>query len=60
MDLGTLAAIIIIAAFAFYALERVPFPANPAWLKKGVEALVAIIFCIVVLQRIGIDVIPHR
>lgn len=59
MDLQTLVIILVAIAFAFYALERIPFPAQPPWLKRAVEALLAIIILLFLLQRVGINVLPH-
>lgn len=58
MDLVWLAAFIVVIAMAFYAIERVPFPANPPWLKRGLEAFVAIAICLTLLQRLGVPM-PH-
>jgi len=55
MDLVTFAAILVIIALVMTALERIPFPAQPPWLKRVVEALVLIVFAILVMQRAGVS-----
>jgi hypothetical protein len=54
IDLIWLAAFVIIVAFLFYALERVPFPATPKWLKSLVEILLALAAAYILAQRAGI------
>lgn len=54
MDLQTIVVLLVAAAFAFYALERIPFPAQPPWLKRTVEAALAIVILLFLLQRIGV------
>ena len=52
MDIVSLAAAVIIFALAFYALERIPFPAQPPHLRKGAEILLAIVCLAFLLQRV--------
>lgn len=55
MDIIWLAAFLIIVALAFYALERLPLPAQPVWLRRVIEALVAIGAIIILMQRAGVS-----
>lgn len=58
MDFVWLASFLIVVALAFYALERIPFPSTPPWLRRGVEAIVAILCLVILMQRAGIA-LPH-
>lgn len=58
MDLQTIVILLVAIAFAFYALERIPFPAQPPWLKRTVEAVLAIVILLFLLRRIGINILP--
>lgn len=52
MDVVQLAAALIIFAFAFYALERLPLPKQPPWLRQVLEVLLAIVAIGFLLQRV--------
>lgn len=54
MDIIWLAAFLIICAFVFYAVEKLPFPAQPPWLKSFVEILLALAAAYILAQRAGI------
>ena len=38
-----LAAFLFVMGLAFYALERVPLPAQPAWIRRALEVILAVI-----------------
>lgn len=40
-----LAAALFVFGLALWALERIPLPAQPAWIRRALEVLVAIIAC---------------
>lgn len=52
MDLIQLAAVIIIMGLAYYMLERLPFPANPPWLKRAAEGILALVFLLWLAERV--------
>lgn len=56
MDIVWLAALLILAAFCFFALERIPFPKQPPWLKQIIEILLALAFIIILAQKAGIGI----
>lgn len=60
MDIVWLAAFLVMIGLALYAIERIPFPASPKWLKPGIEAFVVIAFLFVLAGRLGVDLIPHH
>lgn len=51
-----LALIVLCVAFAFYALERIPFPASPPWLRRAAEFALALVVLLVLLPRVGINI----
>lgn len=58
MDIVQLAAAIFIFGLAFWALERIPLPAQPAWLRKILEVLLAILAIGFLLQHVfGINLL---
>lgn len=50
-----LAAALFVFGLALYALERLPLPAQPAWLRRGLEAVLAVIGCYWLWQHF----LPH-
>lgn len=60
MDIVQLAAAIFIFGLAFWALERVPLPAQPPWIRRALEVLLALIAIVFLLQHVfGIDLMRH-
>lgn len=58
MDIVQLAAAIFIFGLAFWALERIPLPAQPTWLRKILEVLLAILAIGFLLQHVfGINLL---
>lgn len=55
MDLGGIVILLVIIGLAFYALERIPFPAQPPWLRKAAEIALAIFGIWLLLPHIGIN-----
>lgn len=54
MDIIWLAAFLIIVAFLYYAMERVPFPKQPPFLRTIAEVLLALAAACILAQRAGI------
>ena len=58
MDIVTLAAIIIVIAFVWYIIEKLPLPSSPLPFKLLLEVLVAIVFIVMLWPRTGLS-LPH-
>ena len=57
MDIVVLAAALIIFALAYRALEVLPLPASPPWLRKALEVVLLICAALFLLQRVfGVSV----
>jgi hypothetical protein len=58
VDIVTLAAIIIVIAFVWYIIEKLPLPSSPLPFKLLLEVLVAIVFIVMLWPRTGLS-LPH-
>jgi len=43
MDIVTLAAAMFVFGLALYALQKMPLPASPPWLRQSLEVLLAVV-----------------
>ena len=50
MDIISLAAVLIVMALMFYAIDQIPF-GNPPWLKNALKALLAVAAALWLAQK---------
>lgn len=54
MDMQTLVIMLVLLGLSFYALERAPVPANPPWLRRALEAILALAWLFMLMDRAGV------
>ena len=52
MDIVQLAAFLFIFGLAIWALERIPLPAQPPWIRRGLEVILAVCAIAFLLQHV--------